>query len=202
MSRGGGDPKHAYRVFLESSGAIFAEGAVTVVLERRSRARQRGARVLGSIRGYGYGNHGLHPTNVDTSGERPARLIRGLLRDANASPTDVGFVIGHGNGVPESDRSELAYMRAVFGSECSEVPLISVKPIYGHSLGASSATSFAASILAANADRVPPTANLHQPSSSEFHFGGGAIPRRNWRYALSMSLGIGGHHTALLIERG
>jgi len=196
-----GDPRTASRVYRDSAGVVFAEGAANVVLESRESALRRGARILGTLGGYAHGNHAQHPTHVDDSGRRATRLIEDLLREAGVSPDDVGFVIGHGNGRPASDASELAFMRQLFGGRCGEMPLVSVKPVVGHTLGASGAVNFVVSLLAARSNRVPPTLNVVRRPEDEFHFGGRELPRRHWQMGLSLSLGMGGHQAARLVQR-
>jgi 3-oxoacyl-(acyl-carrier-protein) synthase len=163
------------------TGNAFGEGAVMLVLESMEHARRRGARILATIDGYRYGNGGEHPTHVDRSGKRPARLIRSLLESNELSPHEVDFVVGHGNGVAQSDRSETSYMRDVFGDAPHEVPLLSTKPIYGHTLGASSAVNVAAAVMMVH----------HAHHAREGAPGVG----------LSVSYGIGGNNSAILVRR-
>src|SRR5258705_13928923 len=86
--------------------------------------------------------------------------MRRLLADASVGPDRVGFVVGHGNAVHLSDVSEENYMRIVFGPRAAEVPLLSTKPIYGHTVGASSAVNAAATVLMLHHDFVIPTINV------------------------------------------
>src|SRR5262249_17413928 len=141
------DPARAIQSFAEHSTNAFGEGAVTLVLESRAHAEARGAKPIATLCGYRYGNNGSHPTAVDIEGARPAQIIRDLLNRRAVSVDDVGFGVGPGNGVPLSDISEEHYMQRVFGKRRAEVPLISTKPIYGHTLGASSAINVAAAAL-------------------------------------------------------
>ncbi|NND45645.1 MAG: hypothetical protein HKN58_10000 [Xanthomonadales bacterium] len=195
------EPARLYRVYHQPSGVVFAEAAITLVCERRSTAVARGARILGTFGGYAYGNHALHPTNVDPSTDRPYELVQQLFRQLGIGPSDVGFVIGHGNGVPASDLAELTWMRRVFGDGVADVPLFSVKPVVGHSIGASSTASFLASLQIAAAGHVPRLTNLDPGADDEFNFGGMDIPRANWKVGLSVSYGIGGHHAMMAVLR-
>ncbi|HEV8548232.1 MAG TPA: beta-ketoacyl synthase N-terminal-like domain-containing protein, partial [Polyangiaceae bacterium] len=117
------DPRLAIRPYAGSNTNAFGEGSVTLVLESREHAEARGARVLAEVVGYRHGNGGMHPTDVDFTGERPARLILESLEEAQLSPADIDLVVGHGNGVLASDISELNYMKRVFGGRTREVPL-------------------------------------------------------------------------------
>ncbi len=196
------DPTQAITPFSGHSANAFGEGAVTLVLESRSHAEARGAAIIAELAGYRYGNNGYHPTHVDVVGVRPAEVIAGVLRDAAVPPEEVAFVVGHGNGVRVSDLSEENYMRRLFGARAAEVPLVSTKPIYGHTLGASSAVNAAAAALMVANDFVIPTANVdparqkrhawHQPNV------GAARP---CPAGIAASYGMGGHNTALLFRK-
>lgn len=141
------DPRRAVRAFAGHSTNAFGEGAVTLVLESRAHAEARGARPIAAIGGYRYGNNGYHPTTVDINGARPAEVIGALLQKSGVAPSEIGFVVGHGNGVEVSDVSEDRYMTHVFGERAATVPLLSTKAIWGHTLGASSAINVAAAAL-------------------------------------------------------
>ena len=179
----------AVRAFQEHSRNAFGEGAVTLVLETAAHARRRGARPLALLRGYGYGNHAQHPTSVDPSGARAAEVIIGILERARFDRERVGFVLGHGNGVPQSDLSELAYMKQVFGPRGDSIPLLTTKPIWGHTLGASSAVNLAVAALMLSERRV-----AARPGEA-----GGTRPLEG-SAGLVVSFGIGGHIAALLLE--
>jgi 3-oxoacyl-(acyl-carrier-protein) synthase len=191
------DPSQAIQPFAGSAGNAFGEGAVVLTLESRRHAEKRGATILATIAGFSYGNAGSHPTHVDRSGDRPARLIRSVLAQGQLSTEEVGAVVAHGNGVPQSDRSELAYMNRVFGERASAVPLVTTKPLWGHTLGASSAVNVAAAVMMVHHGIV---------SSSGVHaFEGGATPissgmRLPSPAVVCMSLGIGGNNAAVLVR--
>ncbi len=195
------DPKLAIRPYTGSLTNAFGEGSVTLVLESREHAEARGARILAEIVGYRHGNGGAHPTDVDFTGERPARLIVESLEEGQLGPDDVDFVVGHGNGVLASDISELNYMKRVFGARTREVPLISTKPVYGHTLGAASAINVAAVAMMLHHAYVAPTIGVdrkrvvsgfnHQPNGSE----------RALRAGVAMSYGIGGQNASLVLRR-
>lgn len=184
------DPSAAVRPYRDHSGNAFGEGAVTLVLESRRHASRRGTAPIAELGAYAYANSGFHPTRVDASGEVAARAVTDLLGRARLDAGAVDFVVGHGNAVRQSDLSELAYMRLVFGDRAGDVPLISTKPIYGHTFGASGAINLAAAALMIHHGYVIPTP--HAPS------GAGARPLD---VGLSITYGLGGHHAALLVRR-
>lgn len=196
------DPARALRPYVDFSRNVFSEGAVTLVLERREHAEARGATVLAELAGYEYGNTGQHPSDVDSTGLRPAQLIEAALAEAGVSRDEVGFVVGHGNAAPKSDNSELQYMRRVFGSRTAEVPLISVKPIFGHCLGASSAVSLAAATLMIHHSFIAPTINVDERRIQPgFNHQANRGRADRCEAGLVVSYGIGGQNSALLVRR-
>lgn len=191
------DAARAIAPFTEHRGNAFGEGAVTLVLETRASARARGVAPLAEVTAFRHENGGSHPTDIDFVGERPARLIRLALEDAYACAEDVDFVIGHGNGVRASDISELNYMKHVFGARARHVPLLSTKPIYGHTLGASSALNVAAAALMLNGDYLIPTLGVDERRVVHGfnHQARGAV--QSLRTGLVVSYGIGGQNVVL-----
>jgi 3-oxoacyl-[acyl-carrier-protein] synthase II len=196
------DPRRAIRPFSGNSANAFGEGAVTLVLETRSHAEARKATGLAELVAYRYGNGGDHPTDVDFTGERPARLIGDALGDAQIGSDVVDFVVGHGNGVPVSDISELNYMKRVFGRRTSEVPLISTKPIYGHTFGASSALNVAAAALMLHHDFIVPTVGVDEARVVHgFNHQANRGSARELSCGLAVSYGIGGQNAAVVLRK-
>jgi len=196
------DARRAIRPFVDHTRNAFGEGAITLVLETREHAARRGAPVLATIDGWKLGNNGAHPLHVDTEGGRATALISQVLSAAKVERDDIGFVVGHGNGVEQSDHSELAYMHKVFAARAPQVPLLSVKPVYGHLLGASSALNVAAATLMLHHGWIVPTLNVDQARADDTidHLGGGGR-RTDASAALSVSYGIGGHNAVVLIGK-
>lgn len=194
------DARRAIRPYVGHSRNAFGEGAITLVLETREHAARRGATPLATIDGWKLGNNGGHPLHVDAQGSRVTALISDVLATASVDRDQVGFVVGHGNGVEQSDRSELAYMESVFADRAPDVPLLSVKPIYGHLFGASSALNVAAAILMLHHGWLVPTLNVDptRGAGTIDHLAGGGRAS-GAPAALAVSYGIGGHNTVVLV---
>jgi 3-oxoacyl-[acyl-carrier-protein] synthase II len=202
MSREGSDPSLAIRPYTGHCRNAFGEGAVTVVVESARHARQRGAEPLARIAGYNYGNGGEHPTDVDFTGEHPARLARELLAESRLELGAIDFVLGHGNGVRASDISELNYMKRLFGARTRSVPLISTKPVYGHTLGASSALNVAAAALMLHHENTIPTIGIDTEAVVHgFTHGERGGESRPLNAGLVVAYGIGGQNAVLALSR-
>ncbi len=202
VSEEASDPARAIRPYAGNSGNAFGEGAVTLVLESREHAERRGATILADVMSFRHGNGGQHPTDVDFSGDRPAELIHEVLQEATTQPEQVDFVLGHGNGVLASDISELNYMKRVFGRRTRQVPLISTKPIYGHTLGASSALNVAAGALMLQHDYVIPTVGIDERRVVHgFHHQANTGVPQQLEHGVVMAYGIGGQNAALLLKK-
>jgi 3-oxoacyl-[acyl-carrier-protein] synthase II len=190
------------RAYVGHSKNVFGEGAISLVLETREHAEERGAPILAQLAGYRHGNGGEHPTEVDFTGVRPAALIENALEEAELGADVVDLVVGHGNGVTNSDLSELNYMRRVFGSRTRDVPLISTKPIYGHTLGASSALNVAAVALMLHEDYVIPTINIDEARVAHgFNHQANRGISRALRSGVAVSFGMGGQNTAIALRK-
>lgn len=200
ISREQEDPGRAVAPYVDHSTNAFGEGAVTLVLESRDHAVARGARILANFRGYRHANSGYHPTSIDVVGVRSTEIIRDALAETGCGPDDVSFLVGHGNGVGLSDTSEENFMRRLFQARAAHVPLVSVKPIYGHSLGASSATNAAAAVMMAHHGRAIPTLNVDPERTKRFaqHDGTG---QRADGIGVATSYGMGGQNAVLLFSK-
>lgn len=195
-------PELAIRPYAGSSANAFGEGAVTLVLETREHAEARGAPLLAQVLSFHHGNGGEHPTDVDFTGARPADLLGKSLHEAQLTAEDVDFVLGHGNGVQASDISELNYMKRVFGRRTREVPLISTKPIYGHTLGASSALNAATAALMLHHDYVVPTVRLDERRIVHgFNHQANHGEARRLSGGFVVAYGIGGQNATLLMRK-
>lgn len=195
-------PDLAIRPYAGSSANTFGEGAITLVLERREHAEARGATPLAQIVAFRHGNGGEHPTDVDFTGARPAELLQQNLEEAQLHADQVDFVLGHGNGVQASDISELNYMKRVFGRRTRDVPLISTKPIYGHTLGASSALNAATAALMLHHDYVVPTVKLDEKRIVHgFNHQANRGLSRKLESGFVVAYGIGGQNATLLMRK-
>ena len=139
-------------------GSLFGEGAGALVLETEASAKSRNATVLGEVLGGGYACEALGLIAIRDEGDGVARAIRQALDDAAIAPADVGMIVAHGNGTPQSDRSEAAAIRSVFGA--SVPPVTGFKWAIGHLIAAAGIVESVLAIAALARKEVPGIANL------------------------------------------
>src|SRR5207253_4092437 len=106
MSTRNDDPAHASRPFDEDrDGFVMGEGAAVLVLEERTRAVARGAKVYAELVGYAFTNDAYHMTAPRPDGRQAARAMQLALVDACVAPGEVGYINAHGSSTP-LNRSE------------------------------------------------------------------------------------------------
>lgn len=195
------DPEQACRPFdAGRKGLVLGEGAAIFVLETTEAAAARGAHVYCEISGYASRANAFHMTGLKPDGREMAEAIRLALDEARLDPTEVDYVNAHGSGTLQNDRHETAAVKRSLGAHAYEVPMSSIKAMFGHSLGAIGSIEAAACALAIERDVVPPTANLRIPDPEcDLDY----VPRdaRDHRTdaVLSVGSGFGGFQSALVM---
>ncbi len=143
---------------LNRRGLSLGEGAGMLVLENWEHARARGAKILGEIAGFGMSSDAHHITQPCVEG--PAKAMLWALRDANAAPTQIGYINAHGTGTQANDVIETQAIHAVFPENARQLLVSSSKSMHGHTLGAAGAIEAIATLLALQHSLIPPTANF------------------------------------------
>jgi 3-oxoacyl-[acyl-carrier-protein] synthase II len=207
LAKAPGAPGAACKPFDEKrDGFVLGEGAGALVLESLEHATARGARIYARLSGYGQSLGGYHAVHARPDGEDAAAAMRAAVWDAGRTPDQIGYVNAHGTGTRENDVAEARAMHLVFEAAVQRVPISSIKPIIGHTIGAAGALEALACVKAVASGVVPPNANLSSPDPAcalrvitvptAFEAEGGA------RIALSNSFGFGNVNVSLLFERG
>jgi 3-oxoacyl-[acyl-carrier-protein] synthase II len=203
MSTRNDDPGSASRPFdRDRDGFVMGEGAAVLVLEERTRALARGARIYGEVLGFGVSNDAYHMTAPRPDGSQAARSMRRALDDAGVEPHEIGYVNAHGSSTPLNDATETLAMKKVFGEHAYRVQVSGTKGYYGHALGASGAIEAAICALAMANDWLPPTVNLATPDAEcdlDYILGDGRQARPE--LVLSNSFGFGGINAALVMRK-
>jgi 3-oxoacyl-[acyl-carrier-protein] synthase II len=186
-------------------GFVMGEGAGVLVLEAGDAARARGARILGTMRGYGSTGDAHHLTAPDAEGRGGARAMQVALRDAGLQIEDVDYINAHGTSTQLNDRAETRALKAVFGARAGRVPVSSTKSAIGHLLGAAGAVEAVATVLALRDRVAPPTIGWEQADEGlDLDYVPGTARPLDCHgrppVALSNSFGFGGHNATLCLE--
>lgn len=197
------DPKRASIPFdKERGGFVMGEGAGVLILEEYEHAAARGAEILGEVVGYGVSCDAYHMTAPLAAGTYAAKCMTGAMEDAGISTEDVGYINAHGTGTAMNDSCETKAVKTAFGAAAGKLLMSSTKSMTGHLLGASGGIEALITVKALRDQVAPPTigyqvidpdcdldivANVARPMTAE--------------YAMSNSLGFGGHNASLIFRR-
>ncbi len=203
MSTRNDDPEQASRPFDKGrDGFVMAEGAAILILEERSRAVARGARIYAEILGYGTNNDAHHMTAPRPDGRQAARAMRMALAESRLSPGEIGYINAHGSSTPLNDPTETGAIRQVFGEAAASIPISGTKGYYGHALGASGAFEAAICAVASQRHWLPPTVNLTEPDPTcDLAYLTGEGQSADPEFLLSNSFGFGGINACLIFRR-
>ena len=197
------DPKRASIPFdAERSGFVMGEGAGILVLEELEHARKRGAAILGEAVGYGATCDAYHITAPSPGGAEGAKAMSLALEDAGVAPEEVGYINAHGTSTPLNDAIETEAVKSVFGDHAYRLAISSTKSMTGHMLGAAGAVEAIFTAQALLEGFLPATIGYQVPDPAcdldvVPNVGRGA----GIRYAMSNSLGFGGHNASILLKK-
>ena len=182
-------------------GFVLGEGAGVLVLEEYEHARARGAHIYAEAVGYGATADAYHITSPDPEGTGDARAITLALEEAGIAPGQLGYINAHGTATPLNDRYETIAIRRALGEAAERVKISSTKSMTGHLLGAAGAIEAAATVLALDQGTFPGTAGFREPDPEcDLDYMVAGAEQLPVEYALSNSLGFGGHNAAILFR--
>jgi 3-oxoacyl-[acyl-carrier-protein] synthase II len=142
-------------------GIVIGEGAGMLVLETLEHALMRGSRIYAELLGYGLSCDAHHMTIPHVDGIE--LVMARALEAAPIAPADVDLVCAHGTGTRMNDRTEYQALKRVLGSFEERVPVVSIKSMVGHTMGAASAMEATASVMCIHDSKIPPTINFETP---------------------------------------
>lgn len=197
------DPQSASRPFDKNrDGFVIGEGAGIVILEELEYAINRGATIYAEVVGYGATGDAHHITAPAPGGEGAARAMKQALKDANVEPHVVGYINAHGTSTPYNDLFETEAVKSVFGEHAYQLAMSSTKSMTGHLLGAAGGVEAIFTVLALHEGILPPTINLHEPDEQcDLDYVANEARISNIQYAISNSLGFGGHNASLVFKK-
>lgn len=197
------DPASASRPFdKDRDGFVIGEGAGIVILEEYEHAVNRGAKIYAEVVGYGSTGDAHHITAPAPEGEGAARAMTQALQDAEVQPEAVGYINAHGTSTPYNDQFETMAVKTVFGEHAYKLAMSSTKSMTGHLLGAAGGIEAIFTALSLKDDILPPTTNYKtaDPECDLDYVTDGAR-KAEVQYAMSNSLGFGGHNASILLKK-
>jgi 3-oxoacyl-[acyl-carrier-protein] synthase II len=196
------DPGTASRPWdSDRDGFVIGEGAGILVLEDLEFARNRGAKILSEIIGYGMSADAYHITQPAEEGEGGWRVMTTAIRDAKLSPSDIDYVNAHGTSTPIGDVLETMAIKRTFGAD-TKIPVSSTKSMTGHLLGGAGGLEAGITILALRDQILPPTINLINPDPQcNLDYVPNVARKAPLNVALSNSFGFGGTNGSLIFRR-
>lgn len=183
-------------------GFVIGEGAGMLILEEYEHARQRGARILCEITGYGSTADAFRITDIHEDGRGGIAAMRLALQDAGLKPEQIDYISAHGTGTEENDKIESLAIRGVFGEFASKVPISSIKSMMGHLIAAAGAVELITCILAIRDQVLPPTMNYQNPDPNcPLDYVPNKARQAKVEACLSNSFGFGGQNDTLIVRR-
>ncbi len=195
-------PHRASRPFDASrDGFVMGEGAGILILESLTHAKARGATILGEVVGYSMTCDAFHLTAPDPDGDGAARAMAAAVKMAGIEVESVDYINAHGTSTPVNDPMETKAIKRVFGEHAYRLKVSSTKSMTSHLIGAAGAVEAIVCLLAIRDQFYPPTINLEEADSEcDLNYVPTVGLSGHIEYAMSNSLGFGGHNGVLLVK--
>lgn len=198
------DPKDACKPFdKERDGFVMGDGAGILILEELEHALARGAKIYGEVVGYGATGDAYHMTAPSPDGSGAAKAMELAMEEAGIQPKQISYINAHGTSTHANDAGETAAIKLALGEAASTVPVSSTKSMTGHLLGAAGAVEAIVCVKALEEGFLPATINYKNPDEEcDLDYipnEGRNVP--DAEYALSNSLGFGGHNGVLCLKK-
>ncbi|RGM50677.1 beta-ketoacyl-[acyl-carrier-protein] synthase II [Agathobacter rectalis] len=182
------------------SGFVMGEGAGVVILEELEHAKARGAKIYAEVVGYGCSSDAYHITSPQEDGAGAARAMTNAMSDAGVTPADVKYINAHGTGTHHNDLFETRAIKLAFGDEAANLKINSTKSMIGHLLGAAGAVEFITCVKEIQDGFIHKTVGYEIPDEEiDLNYCKDSY-EEPVEYALSNSLGFGGHNASILLK--
>ena len=183
------------------SGFVMGEGAGVVILEELEHAKARGAKIYAEVVGYGCSADAYHITSPQEDGAGAARAMTNAMNDAGVTPADVKYINAHGTATHHNDLFETRAIKLAFGDEAKNVKVNSTKSMIGHLLGAAGAVEFITCVKEIEENFIHRTVGFETPDEEmDLNYCKESY-NEEVTYALSNSLGFGGHNASILVKK-
>ena len=185
----------------ERSGFVMGEGSAIVVLEELEHAKKRGAKIYAEVVGYGCTADAYHITSPAEDGSGAAKAMEYAVADAGVSMNDIMYINAHGTSTHHNDLFETRAIKLAFGEHAKEMKINSTKSMVGHLLGAAGAIEFVTCVKELQEGYLHKTVGYQVPDE-ECDLDYCIEPvEGDFTYALSNSLGFGGHNASILVKK-
>lgn len=197
------DPSKASRPFDKNrDGFVMGEGAGILILEEYEHAVKRGAKIYAELIGYGSTGDAHHITAPAPGGEGGARAMKQAIEEAGIDPTQIDYINAHGTSTPYNDLFETMAAKTTFGDHAYKLAMSSTKSMTGHLLGAAGGLEAIFTVKALQEGILPPTINLETPDPEcDLDYVPNEARKADITYAMSNSLGFGGHNASLIFKK-
>ena len=197
------EPSKASRPFDKNrDGFVMGEGSGVLVLEELEHALKRGAKIYGEVVGYGANCDAYHITSPCPDGSGAAKAMKLAMAEAGITPKEVGYVNAHGTSTHANDSGETMAIKLALCDCAKTTAVSSTKSMTGHLLGAAGAIEAIACVKALEEGFIPPTINYETPDEEcDLDYVPNTGRKADIKYALSNSLGFGGHNGVLCFKK-
>ena len=186
----------------ERSGFVMGEGAGVLLLESLESALARKANIICEIVGYGQTSDAYHITAPDPNAEGAKMAMLLALEEAKLEPQKLAYINAHGTSTPMNDAIETKAIKKAFGDHAKKLCVSSTKSMTGHMLGAAGAVEALVCAYAVRDGFIPQTLNYRVADEAcDLDYVAGATRYQEVPYAISNSLGFGGHNSSLLFKK-
>lgn len=186
----------------DRSGFVMGEGAGVVVLEELEHAKKRGAEILAEVVGYGATSDAYHITSPAEDGSGAAKAMELAIQEAGIEKENLKYINAHGTATHHNDLFETRAIKLLFGEHAYQMKVNSTKSMIGHLLGAAGAVEFITCVKEIQDEFIHATAGYKTPDEEmDLDYVSGDGVEENLEYALSNSLGFGGHNASILVKK-
>lgn len=197
------DPKRASIPFdKDRDGFVLGEGAGVVMLEELEHAQKRGAKIYAEIVGYGATADAYHITSPAENGEGAGMAMKLAMEEAGVSPEEIDYINAHGTSTHHNDLYETRAIRYALGEAAAQVVVNSTKSMIGHLLGAAGGVECVVCVKSIQEGFIHQTMGTRETDGEcDLNYAIGAPVEKEVNYALTNSLGFGGHNASLLLKK-
>lgn len=186
----------------ERNGFVMGEGSAILLLESLDSAINRGAEIICEVVGFGQTSDSYHITAPNPDGEGAMYSMKFAIEEAGASIEDIDYINAHGTSTPLNDVSETCAIKKLFGEHSKKLAVSSTKSMTGHMLGAAGAIEASICALAIKNEFIPATINYKvKDEECDLDYVIDGTRYKSINYAISNSLGFGGHNSSLLFKK-